>query len=159
MAKKEKYLCLAPEFQLIFSKAPSLWSFTSSVVYLLLSPCFDPPNQQIPSIFSLTQLTFVPRTWWLWGEITHEVHFVKNRIPSTIQLFPSTSVQILGCIFNSWGWGLFIFCPKKLRSISASCRHKPGLAPNSPRISSAPWDATHSPSLDFHARNADGFKL
>lgn len=47
MAKKEKYLCLAPEFQLIFSKVPSLWSFTSSVVYLLLSPCFDPPNQQI----------------------------------------------------------------------------------------------------------------
>lgn len=29
MAKKEKYLCLAPEFQLIFSKVPSLWSFTS----------------------------------------------------------------------------------------------------------------------------------
>lgn len=47
MAKKEKYLCLAPEFQLIFSKAPSLWSFTS-FLFICCSPrCFDPPNQQI----------------------------------------------------------------------------------------------------------------
>lgn len=65
MAKKEKYLCLAPEFQLIFSKAPSLWSFTSFLFVCCFPPVLTPQTSRSSSIFSLTQPTFVPMTWWL----------------------------------------------------------------------------------------------
>lgn len=87
-------------------------------------------------------------TWWLWGEKTHELDFVKNRIPSTIQLFPSAyvhillyrvaSAQISVYVFNSWGWGLFIFFPEKQSGSPACPRRKPGLVPSSPHIPSSP---------------------
>lgn len=101
-------------------------------LFAALPAVLTPQTSRSSSIFSLTQPTFVPMTRWLWGEITHEVHFVKNRIPSTIQL----RVQISGCIFNSWELGhcSYFFYPKKPRSNSASCRRKPGLVPNSPHI-------------------------
>lgn len=66
-AKKQKYLCSASEFKLIFSKAPSLWSSTS-FSFICCFPRFDPKASSSSSIFSLTQQTFIPMTCWLWGQ-------------------------------------------------------------------------------------------